>query len=235
VKDNGLLILLLGIGGLVWYASSQSATSAPASTAGAGTAGSAPPPGAASTATAPQTAAAASAATPAAASYSGPSLAQMYSALVAAVIAGYQGGDTAVTCSGSMSGLGIPRPTTLAPAATVVIPRPVAPTAGGTPVTAATRVGSNRSGCINPQASPDVWNWYLSQRANVGVSNPPSSAAMGLDENTPIDGPTYWAAASPLLQAAMPGLSGLRGLTLRRPKMPQAKTPRSYYYGGWTA
>lgn len=223
MKDQGGILLLLGIGGLVWYMSSQSSAAAPTSTAGAGTAGNTPPPGATSTATAPSTGPA-SAATPAAA-YSGPSLAAMYSALVAAVVAGYNGGDTAVTCGGGLSGLGIQRTF-----------RPVAPTAGGTPVTAATRVGSNRSGCIDPHASPDVWNWYLSQRANVGVTNPPSSAAMGLDASTPIDGPTYWAAAAPLLQAATPGLSGLRGgMRLQRPAISRAKTPRSYYYGGLSA
>lgn len=234
MKDQGGILLLLGIGGLVWYMSSQSSAAAPTSTAGAGTAGNTPPPGATSTATAPS-AGPASAATPAAA-YSGPSLAAMYSALIAAVVAGYNGGDPAVTCGSGLSGLGIPRPGNLAPAPVVTrTVRPVAPTAGGTPVTAATRVGSNRSGCIDPHASPDVWNWYLSQRANVGVTNPPTSAAMGLNENTPIDGPTYWAAAAPLLQVNMPGLSGFGGLQLRRPALARAKAPRSYYYGGMSA
>ena len=135
---------------------------------------------------------------PAAPAYTGPSLDAMYAALVAAVVTGMQNGDAAVTCPGQgVSGFGLVR--------TRPVPAPVVAVRG------AARSAAPAS-CTAPMASPDVWNWYLVNRANVGVTSAPSSAAMGLAESTPVSGPTYWAAAAPLLQQQIPGLAGWRGL-----------------------
>lgn len=178
---------------------------------------------------APQTpgtppAAVAPASVPTAPMYSGPSLDQMYAALVTAVAAGYTGGDTAVTCQG-MSGLGIAGGVRSATPVSSVLgrPRPVGipnpRTLPGASTTPAAPVS-----CSVPMATPDVWNWYLVNRANVGVSVAPSSTDMGLDPSTPITGSAYWAAAAPVLRQRIPGLSGLgafglafyRGIRRRR-------------------
>ncbi len=138
--------------------------------------------------------------------YSGPSLDAMYSQLVAAVQASY-GGDPAIGCQG-LSGLG---------AGVQVRGHGPAPQAASDPLPPA-----KPASCSTPLATPDVWNWYLVNRANVGVSSAPSPADAfpGAELSAPITGAQYWAGVSPLLSKQL-GMSGLGffGSSFRRSGM----------------
>ena len=212
-KDSGSTILILGAVGVAvygwyqgWFASllgtPASASSVPAAT----TAGAATP-----------TAAPAAASTPASpaapAGYGGPSLAQMFAALQSAVAASY-GSDPALSCgsSGNLSGLGLVR---LVGGPVLRTPGGATSPSAGAPAGSSAPASSQPATCSNPIASTyDVFNWYLVNRANVGVSSAPTPPP----NNGPVSLSDYWAWAAPLLQAQMPGLAGLghvyRGLGL---------------------
>lgn len=228
MKDNGLLFLLLGVGGLVWYASSKSASAAsgPPTAPGshpAGAPSNLPPAG-----SLPSHA------------YSGPSLAKMYAALQTAALQGYQDGDSNIACAG-MSGLGAAvAGGGRAATGTVLLrdPSPVRVTdqpIGSRfhdPVQSPAPVS-----CSSLIAIPDVWSWYLTNRANVGVSSVPSSdIAFPGQVAQQISLSEYWAGMAPLLQKQIAGLQGFFELPpmlpLRQPAHVNGMA-RSYPHGSW--
>ena len=163
---------------------------------------------------------AASSATPASTSqpsYSGPSLDQIFEALLQVTQAAY-GSDPAVTCSASgIAGFGLVPGHGVTQTATPVVgtsrlgynPVPVT----SVPVRPVGGTVSNRSvvpaaavvaPCSMPYATADVFNWYLVNRANVGVNVGPNPA----DHTTVMSLQDYWTWAAPLLQQSMPGLAG---------------------------
>ena len=239
--DSSGLIKIAAIGGVGylaynWWQSQQtsSASGATGSTAAGGTgAGASTPP-------------VNPANPPTASIYNGPSLDQMYSQLVAAALAGMSGGDTAVTCGDGMSGyrgmgryrgLGAGGRSTNAavpvdvsdPTAAVspsplrgAVGRPIGAnrvTGGGSVLGGSTAQSSTPAACSTPLATPDVWNWYLVNRTQAGVSSAPdpSVAFPGADLSAPITGAQYWAGVSPLISSSL-GMSGLGvfGVSFRR-------------------
>lgn len=138
--------------------------------------------------------------------YSGPTLAQLYQSLLSAVQAGYNGGDKSVTCPGSdpssaMAGCQSQYQITAANPLT-------APAAAQTLAACLELANKPPSSCLIPSASYDVFNWYLTNRAGlpsslVAPANPNHTAVISITD--------YWSWASPLLQAQVKGLSGLRG------------------------
>lgn len=130
--------------------------------------------------------------------YSGPSLAQMFAALRKAEQAAF-GSDSSLTCGGggAMSGLGILR----APSSI-----DVTRASGSAPSRGQSTVAAPVTSCANPYATYDGHNWYLTQRANVGVTDGQLAAP---DHTTLVSLSDYWAWAAPLLQRQIPGLAGL--------------------------
>ena len=210
-KDSTQTLVTLGILGAAAYFAWQwwqtncvaGATGFPCSMLPASTAAAAT-----TTSTTTPTATTTTASTPAPATptYSGPSLSVMFSALQSAVAAAY-GSDPALTCSpgmgivdrspiiigkqiGPVLGTGMPA----GPASNISSVTPVSATSGAT----------RPSRCANPYALYDVFNWYLVNRANVGISSAPAPP----DNTTVLSLSDYWAWAAPLLQAQIPGLSG---------------------------
>ena len=226
MKGNAPLLLLLGVGGLVWYTSqSQASTGTPSS----GTTGGVPPTPPSAPPVQPVQTALPPVSVPTTPVYSGPSLAQIYQTLVAAVIQGHADGDTEVDCTSGMSGLGLPiHPGQVAP---ILVPGVLAPRIMPGQTTTSTTTTAPTA-CTSPLATPDVWSWYLINRA--GIPQVPGSnvAFAGQDLSQKIDGPTYWQTIAPFLQKAIPGLSGLRGIAPMRLQR-VVPVPRSYYYGGW--
>jgi hypothetical protein len=238
MKNNGLLLIILGIGGYMWFASTQSATQSP-TTAGA-TGGATPPPGL------PPIPASSPTATPAA--WSGPSLAQMYQNLQSIVVA-QLGIDPALTCTQGMQGLGIgtgsrgsnliagtPIETGIVDTNTVNV-GPHGAVAGGVAPRTTPSV-RNGGGCVpgSIQATYEVFNYYLLQAAPaIGmVPNAPAG-------NPPVSLSDYWNWAGPMLQAQIAGLSGLSAFPVMRLTRPGngeyqgPKQARSYMYGRWSA
>lgn len=216
MKDKSLLLVLAGGAVLWWYLNQQQQPAATATPAPQPPAPQPPAPGTQPT-TPPvvQT----TPAQPVTVSYTGPTLAQMHDALLAAVANAY-GSDNAITCGDGLSGLGQAR-------GSGPITQPIAtPSSGRTgyvtdpiirttlPYVAGPR-GS--TGCQNYVATSDVFNWYLVNRAVAGMA--PAPVIPG-DTHQPMTFAAYWAAMAPLLQAQTPGLSGYR------------RTPISLY-GGW--
>lgn len=162
--------------------------------------GAAASPGTSSPAQAASSTAAASttpASTPAAAKYSGPSLDAMYSQLIAAVSAAY-GGDPAIGCPGSGLSAGPMSARSNRPGSPGSRPGPTA------------ALATAPKACSTPLADPNVWNWYLVNRTQSGVTNAPdpSVAFPGADLSVQITGAQYWAGVSPLLAKQL-GMSGL--------------------------
>jgi hypothetical protein len=124
----------------------------------------------------------------------------MFSALQSAVAAAY-GSDPALTCSPGMG---------LVDRSPIIIGKQIGPVLGtGMPAGPASNISSVTpvaapSTCANPYALYDVFNWYLVNRANVGISSAPAPP----DNTTVLSLSDYWAWAAPLLQAQIPGLSG---------------------------
>jgi len=148
-----------------------------------------------------------------ASSYSGPSLDQMFQSLQSVVQAAV-GSDSALSCgggsAGSLSGLGArpgvaPRPDAGSPSVGVLISRGPSASSGIAPnqgiVTNKPRVSGS---CSNPEATYDVFNWYLVNAANVGVSSAPNPP----DHTSVISLSDYWTWAAPQLKQMMPGLAG---------------------------
>lgn len=207
---NNLLVLGgLGIGGYLAYQYYQknAAVGSPASgvlpQAPAGSAASQQPSG---SQPAPQVPA----------SYSGPSLDQIYAQLLSAAIAGMKGGDTSVSCaglSGYRRGLGIGgRGTSLRssgdPTAPLPDPRFTHPVAGGIALRSTGSASAAPVSCSTPTATYDVWNWYLVNRTNAGISSGPSSSDAGVDPTVQLTAAQFWAAVAPLLRQRIPGISG---------------------------
>lgn len=230
MKGNGLLFLALGIGGLVWYESQNSASGTPQSPATGTPGGNAPVP--------PSAPPAQPANVPTAPAYTGPSLSQIYQTLVAAMLLGMQQGDTDVSCVSGMSGLGARGRGVPTGDPTQVVAGRLRPIAGGIrPVDSPPRImappAPAPAACTSPLAPPDVWSWYLINKA--GIPNVPGSnvAFPGADLSQKIDGPTYWGVMAPLLQQQIPGLNGLRALPPMMAMRRVEKVPMSYPYGGW--
>ena len=210
-KDNSSLLILGGVGVLAWYGYTKgwfaSFGLSPVAAAPAATPSTPVMPTTAPTTSTPMVPATPppTPSAPAAPSYSGPSLSQMFSSLQAVVQAAY-GSDSALSCAGAV---------------------PVGPTPSNPPAsTVNTGSGSHASmsgfgdistdstlvasgsplpaTCANPISTKDVFNWYLVNRANVGISSGPSSNS----DQTPLSLTDYWAWAAPQLQTMHPGLSG---------------------------
>lgn len=142
----------------------------------------------------------------------GPTLDQMYAATLAAEQAAMSASvpDPALTCVGSVA---ITPGTAAAPATPVgggvVATNPnQRRTATGAPITPVTGTPAALSGlgaaCSMPQATYDVHNWYLVNRANSGITAGPEPP----DHTTVVSLADYWTWAAPLLKAANPGLAG---------------------------
>lgn len=151
--------------------------------------------------------------TPPASTWSGPSLDAMYAATLAAEQAAMSASvpDPALSCAG---GVAITPGTAAAPLTPVgggsVATNPnAARTAAGQTTTTPTYTQSALSGlgaaaCAMPQATYDVHNWYLTNRANSGIAAAPEPP----DHTTVVSLADYWTWAAPLLKAANPGLAG---------------------------
>lgn len=150
---------------------------------------------------------AATSGSPPASTWTGASLDQMYAALLAAEQAAMTASvpDPALSCAG-----------VTAPTATPVAGRPgvsTVPVGGGSiavrpPVRSGSGTAAALSGlgaaCAMPMATYDVHNWYLTNRANSGITAGPEPP----DHTTVVSLADYWAWAAPLLKAANPGLAG---------------------------
>ena len=219
MKTDTLLMLAAG-GALVYWLSTQNAaaTATPSSSTspapGASPTGGSP--GAVTPANSPAPAASAPPSTSAPV-YSGPSLAQMFQALLAAVQA--DASNPAITCGvgtpSNLSGVGAVETNAPRTSTTSVIASRSIPLVNGGVVRNTPRV-SPSGPCANPIGTYDDFNWYLVNRANVGITSAPNPP----DHTSQITLTDYWAWAAPLLQQQIPGLSGVR--TLRIP-----------LYGGW--
>lgn len=151
--------------------------------------------------------------TPPASTWSGPSLDAMYAATLAAEQAAMSASvpDPALSCAG---GVAITPGTAAAPLTPVgggsVATNPnAARTATGQTTTTPTYTQSALSGlgaasCAMPQATYDVHNWYLTNRASSGITAGPEPP----DHTTVVSLADYWTWAAPLLKAANPGLAG---------------------------
>ena len=210
----GTLLLLGGAGAILYYLYSQgffaSFMGSPAGSPAVGTnlATGTPAAGSTGTPAAGSTGTPAGGGTPTA-TWAGPTLDQMYAATLAAEQAAMSASvpDPALTCVGVTS------------SSTVVSTRPgvsTVPVGGGSiavrpnaPRTAITGTPSALSGlgaasCAMPQATYDVHNWYLVNRANSGITAGPEPP----DHTTVVSLADYWTWAAPLLKAAHPGLAG---------------------------
>lgn len=195
-KDSGSSILILGALGVAvygyyqgWFSSllgSPAVGTSPAGSSSAGGATGTAPPAASPTA-------GTSSSSGTSATYSGPSLAQIFSNLSAAELAAV-GADPALSCPGAPG----------APVAAPVLRR--SPGGGiATPPTTTKPTGVSGLGdACDPVATYDVHSWYLVYRANSGITTPPDAP----DHTTQIPLSQYWAWAAPLLSQQIPGLSG---------------------------
>lgn len=132
----------------------------------------------------------------------------MYRALRSALAAAV-GSDPAVTCGG-LSGFGAgPRGGGSAIVGPVNVPgqrvriSSLPGVRARLPLPAAGPAAPPAS-CSSYSATYDVFNWYLVNRANVGISTAPAPP----DHTSVITDAQYWAWAAPLLQAQTPGLAG---------------------------
>lgn len=139
--------------------------------------------------------------------YSGDSLAQMLAGLTKEVTAAY-GADPALSCSASNSGESVTTAqANLTSTQAALSQSPADPTLllqlGLDLQALATASSAAPATCQNPYATYDVFNYYL-VAANVGVTTAPAPP----DNTSVISLSAYWAWCAPLLQQAMPGLSG---------------------------
>ena len=204
----GTLLMLGGIGALAYYGYSQGWFSA-----FLGTPAAASPAVGTNLATGQPAATGTQTGTPPVSTWAGPSLDQMYASLLTAEQAAMSASvpDPALSCAG---GVAITPGTAAAPLTPVgggsVATNPnAARTATGQTTTTPTYTQSALSGlgaaaCAMPHATYDVHNWYLTNRANSGITAGPEPP----DHTTVVSLADYWAWAAPLLKAANPGLAG---------------------------
>ena len=209
-RDSMTPLLLIGGAGLAWwgytqgwfaglFGSSAAATASSATSQGTTTTGAAASVASPSGASAPPPPA-----SPSQPIYSGPSLDQMFQALLKAVQA--DSSNPAMSCAAnSLAGFGVTRSTLTRAGGGIVAnpPRTIAtaPTGGTTPTATPALTGG---ACSNPVGTYDDFNWYLVNRANVGVSTAPNPP----DHTSQITLTDYWTWAAPALQQMMPGLAG---------------------------
>lgn len=195
---------LLGLAGWWLYSTFFSTSTAPAPASSSGTGAGSPP---ASASPASSSGGAAAAAQPAA--YSGPSLATLYANFLAATKAAV-GSDPQVTCPSSTAGQSAALACQGQFTALQAAGGPVALTAPGVLAACladAVNVAKNAPACDLPQATYDVFNWYLMNRSNAPAA---LSAPLDPPDHTSVIPITqYWAWVSPLLQKQIVGLSGM--------------------------
>ena len=203
----GSLLMLGGIGALAYYGYSQGWFSAFLGTAAAAT-----PTVGTNLATGQPAATGTQTGSPAVPTWAGPSLDQMYTALLAAEQAAMSASvpDPALTClvvPGSTTSNAVN--TTPITSGSIATNPNAARTATGQALSTPTYTQSALSGlgavsCAMPLATYDVHNWYLANRANSGIAAGPEPP----DHTTVVSLADYWTWAAPLLKAANPGLAG---------------------------
>jgi hypothetical protein len=201
------LVLLAGGGLALWYFLTQNQTAA----AAAPSSSPAPAPAPTTTPATPVTIAPPP--------YTGPSLASMYSQLLAAEQAAY-GTDPAITCqfAAPVPAVGTPIGVSTSRQNTLLSQNAVANASQRGPITGTQSALSGLgASCPMPTAVTSVHNWYLAHRTNSGIVNGP---AIPGDTGQPMTLSDYWAAVSPILVNQTPGLSGIQAI-------------RSRMYGGW--
>lgn len=195
-------MMLGGIGALAYYGYSQGWFSA-----FLGTPAAASPAVGTNLATGQPAATGTQTGTPPVSTWAGPSLDQMYASLLTAEQAAMSASvpDPALSCAGSVISATAP---VVNGGGTVATDPNAARTAAGQAASTPTFTQSALSGlgdaCALPIATYDVHNWYLTNRANSGITAGPEPP----DHTTVVSLADYWTWAAPLLKAANPGLAG---------------------------